>query len=628
MRMKGDKPAMRILLVEDDQALAEGLHKALSDQHYLVDLASDGEMGWEYAEALGYDLILLDLLLPKLDGIDFCQKLRHRGDRTPLLLMTAIESSTKKVEGLDAGADDYLVKPFEISELLARVRALLRRGTDAQTPILEWGDLRLDPSNCQVTYQHQLLKLTGKEYSLLELLLRYPQRIFSGAALLDHLWCFEDPPCETAVRTQIKGLRQKLKRAGITCELIETVYGLGYRLKPPPQSQIVPEPSPIPAAGLNLSMIWKKHREKYLQRIAVVERAIRALQQNALDPILKQQALSEAHTLVGSLGSFGFKQASGRCRELEHILQSPAQYSVENKHLLSDLILNLYQDLSLVPASMVNGSSVAVAKSSTISQTQLLIVDDDIALASAIATIATNKRMQPQIADSPKKARQLMQKYRPDIILLDLSFPESTEAGLEFLRELNTQLNTPPVVVFTAKQSFADRVKVARLGGEGFLDKPVDPATVIHLLQQVLQPSASPQAKLLLVDDHPQVLDELRKILKPWGFNLTLLDDPQQFWQTLEQYQPDVVLLDLKMPNFSGLDLCQVIRNDPKWQQLPILILLPERHEQTIARVYIAGADDYIQKPIIEPELIARLLHCIERSHNRQQLEIHCNHHN
>ncbi|MGB3534297.1 MAG: response regulator [Microcoleaceae cyanobacterium] len=609
---------MRILLVEDDRALAEGLQKALSEQHYLVDLAPDGETGWEYAEALGYDLILLDLLLPKLDGIHFCQKLRRQGNQTPLLLMTAQESSTKKVEGLDAGADDYLVKPFEISELLARVRALLRRGQDAQTPILEWSELRLDPSNCQVTYQQQLLKLTAKEYSLLELLLRYPQRIFSGAALLDHLWCFEDPPCETAVRTQIKGLRQKLKRAGMTCELIETIYGLGYRLKPPPPPKIV-TPQPIPAAQINLSMIWKKHREQYLQRIGVVEKAIRALQQGTLEPILRQQALSQVHTLIGSLGSFGFKQASGRCRQLEQILHLPAQYSVENKHLLSDLILNLYQDLSLVPASMVNGLSVAAAKSSTRrrrSQTQLLIVDDDTALASAIANYATNNQMQPQIADSPDKARQLMQLDRPDIILLDLSFPESTVAGLEFLRELNTQLNAPPVIVFTAKQSFADRVKVARLGGQGFLDKPVDPATVIHSLQQVLQPSASPQAKLLLVDDNPQVLDKLRKILKPWGFNLTLLDDPQQFWQTLEQCQPDVVLLDLEMPNFSGLDLCQVIRNDPKWQQLPILILLPERHDQTVAQVYIAGADDYIEKPIIEPELIARLLHCIQRSHN------------
>jgi DNA-binding response OmpR family regulator len=609
---------MRILLVEDDQGLAEGLQTTLRHQQYTVDLALDGESGWELAEALNYDLILLDLLLPKLNGIHFCQKLRNRGDRTPILLMTAQDSSNKKVEGLDAGADDYLVKPFEMSELLARVRALLRRGHDAQPPILEWGDLRLDPSNCQVTYQQHLLKLTAKEYGLLELLLRYPQRIFSQAALLDHLWSFDDPPYETAVRTQIKGLRQKLKRAGMTSDLIETVYGLGYRLQPSPLPESPPSPQSNTTPQLNLSGIWRKHRERYLQRIAIVEKAVKAIQQGDLNSVLEQQALSEVHTLAGSLGSFGFKQASQHCREIEHILQSAAECSVQKQQQLSELILSLYQDLSLAPTAVLHTPLLPVAQELTDSPTHLLIVDDDIALATAIATIAQNHQIQPHIADSPEQARHLMQQQRPDIILLDLSFPESTEAGLELLKEVNTQLNAPPVVVFTAKQSFAARVKVARLGGQGFLNKPIDPATVVHLLQQVLQPAAAPQAQLLLVDDHPQVLDELRTILKPWGFHLTLLDDPQQFWQTLEQCQPDVVLLNLQMPNFSGLDLCQVIRNDPNWQPLPVLILLPERQEKTITKVFMAGADDYIQQPIVEPELIARLLHCIERSRHHQ----------
>jgi DNA-binding response OmpR family regulator len=619
---------MRILLVEDDQGLAEGLQTALRHQQYTVDLALDGESGWELATALNYDLILLDLLLPKLNGIHFCQKLRNQGDRTPILLITAQESSTKKVEALDAGADDYLVKPFEMAELLARVRALLRRGHDAQTPILTWGDLRLDPSRCQVTYQQQLLKLTAKEYGLLELLLRYPQRIFSQAALLDHLWSFEDPPCETAVRTQIKGLRQKLKRAGISSDVIETVYGLGYRLQPPPTPEDAPSPQSNTTPQLNLSGIWRKHRERYLQRIAIVEQAVKALQQGDLDSLLGQQALSEVHTLAGSLGSFGFKQASQRCREIEQILKSAASCSVQQQQQLSELILSLYQDLSLVPNDTVNPSPVEMTQTSTDSPTHLLIVDDDIALATAIATIAQNYQMQPQIADSPEQARHLMQQQRPDIILLDLSFPESTEAGLAFLKEVNTQLNAPPVVVFTAKQSFAARVKVARLGGQGFLNKPIDPVTVIHLLQQVLQPSATPQAKLLLVDDQPQVLDKFRTILKPWGFHLTLLDDPQQFWQTLEQCQPDGVLLNLQMQNYSGLDLCQVIRNDPIWQPLPVLILLPEREEKMITQVFMAGADDYIQKPIVEPELIARLLHCIERSRHNQILSSRFNSHN
>ena len=179
---------MRILLVEDDESVAEVLMKALTSQHYLVDLATDGEAGWELAEAFEYDLILLDLMLPKLDGISFCRQRRALCDRTLILLLTAQDDRINKVTGLDAGADDYVVKPYDLDELLARIRALLRRGSSTLSPVIEWENLRFDPSNCSVTYSGQLLHLTSKEYAVLELFLRNTHRIFSQSALLDHLW--------------------------------------------------------------------------------------------------------------------------------------------------------------------------------------------------------------------------------------------------------------------------------------------------------------------------------------------------------------------------------------------------------------------------------------------------------
>ncbi|MDY7015387.1 MAG: response regulator transcription factor, partial [Cyanobacteriota bacterium] len=191
---------MKILLVEDDEGLARAIEKATIARHYLIDSASDAQSAWNLVEAFEYDLILLDLLLPGLDGIAFCQQRRDRGDRTPILLITARDDSELKVKGLDAGADDYLVKPFDLEELLARVRALLRRGNDSLPPEIQWGKLRLDPKSCEVTYGGKLLKLTAKEYGLIELFLRNPHRIFSQSALLDHLWSFEEPPSETAVR--------------------------------------------------------------------------------------------------------------------------------------------------------------------------------------------------------------------------------------------------------------------------------------------------------------------------------------------------------------------------------------------------------------------------------------------
>jgi DNA-binding response OmpR family regulator len=223
---------MRILLVEDDKVIAESLTKSLTNQHYAVDVAKDGQEGWDLAELFTYDLILLDVLLPKLDGISLCRQLRASGNHTPILLLTAQDTSTNKVMGLDAGADDYVAKPFDFQELLARIRALLRRGGSPLPPHLEWKNLWLDPSTCEVTCDGKILHLTPKEYGLLELFLRNNHRIFSCSALIDHLWSFEEPPTDDTVRSHMKGLRQKLKAAGVANDPIETVYGMGYRLKP------------------------------------------------------------------------------------------------------------------------------------------------------------------------------------------------------------------------------------------------------------------------------------------------------------------------------------------------------------------------------------------------------------
>lgn len=222
---------MKILIVEDDERLTEALAEDLSDQNYTVEIAGNGLMGWELATTYHYDLILLDIMLPQLDGITLCQRLRSQGNTTPVLMLTARDTTSDKVVGLDAGADDYLVKPFELQELAARTRALLRRNQANLSFKLSWGELTLDPNCCEVTYKNASLSLTPKEYRLLEMFLRNGRRVFTRTQILDHLWAFESCPEEDTVRAHIKGLRQKLKLAGAPPDLIETVYGLGYRLK-------------------------------------------------------------------------------------------------------------------------------------------------------------------------------------------------------------------------------------------------------------------------------------------------------------------------------------------------------------------------------------------------------------
>ena len=222
---------MRILLIEDDQRIAEPLIEHLTRQYHVVDLAQDGVSGWEQAQAIPYDLILLDLMLPFLDGITLCKRLRLVACKALILMLTAKDTTTDKVLGLDAGADDYLVKPFKIQELAARIRALSRRSLDIRPPILIYEKLQLDPNTHQVTYAGKILSLTPKEYMLLEVFLKSPLRVFTRSELLDKLWECEDVSGEETIKTHLKNLRRKLKAAGNESELIENVYGIGYRLR-------------------------------------------------------------------------------------------------------------------------------------------------------------------------------------------------------------------------------------------------------------------------------------------------------------------------------------------------------------------------------------------------------------
>lgn len=223
---------MKILIVEDDSRIAAPLAKDMRRQHHSVDIAKDGIEGWEYAQAASYDLILLDLMLPRLDGIGLCKRLRSAQCQSIILMLTARDTTSDKVIGLDAGADDYLVKPFKLEELSARIRALQRRSRELTPPTLQHGDLRLDPASQMVTYAKETLLLTPKEYLLLEYFMRHSRQVISRSALLDKLWEFDQESGEGTIKTHLTNLRSKLREAGSPKDFIETVYGMGYRLMP------------------------------------------------------------------------------------------------------------------------------------------------------------------------------------------------------------------------------------------------------------------------------------------------------------------------------------------------------------------------------------------------------------
>ncbi|WP_414519126.1 response regulator [Nostoc sp. PCC 9305] len=512
---------MKILVVEDDELSAYSLTTVLTNQNYAVEVATDGDAAWNFIQTYDYDLILLDVVLPKLDGISLCRQIRSSGLQMPILLLTGCDSSHEKAIGLDAGADDYVVKPFDAEELIARVRALLRRKGVTSQPVLEYGGLRLDPSSCEATYAGNLLPLTPKEYALLELFLRNTRRVFSCGMILEHLWCYEDTPQEEAVRTHIKGLRHKLKAVGAPNDLVETVYGIGYRLKPLPEEKgrgaegqrsrgelereksLVPNLKSQQQTLIAVAEIWQRFQGRVDEQVRVLEEAIATLNHNSLNLDLRSLAAKEAHTLAGSLGTFGLPLGSKLARNIELLLSS--------RQILSQSeITNLESWVKLLRRE-IDGNDAAI------------------------------------ISSSP----------------------------------------TPQV---------------------------------LETVTQPLQNDLHTESKILIVDDDPQIQAFLQTLLSPWGLKAIALEDPRQFWEILEVVTPDMLILDVELPYTNGIELCQLVRNDSRWCELPILFLTVHSDAEMVNRVFSVGADDFVSKPIVGPELVTRIVNRLERMKLRQRV--------
>jgi DNA-binding response OmpR family regulator len=612
---------MKALLIEDDRTIGDILANALTSHHWVVERALDGETGLELTDAQDYDLILLDIGLPKLDGIAVCKQLRSKGCQTPILLLTGHNSTEAQIAGLDAGADDYVTKPFDLDIVLARVRAVARKGKSA-APILTWENIQVDSTRGEVRCNDAVVKFRAKEFGLLELFLLNPKRIFSRCAILDHLWDFASSSGEETVSTHIKCVRQKLKAAGAS-DPIETVYGLGYRLRSPqttsvPPIQTVENPSSI--NGLTSSTIdqkaqavalkvWNQFKAQYLEQIQTLEDLTLSLNVGATST-QQEQCQHLAHKLVGSMGMFGLLEASQKARALEQLMKAPSLGAEDIKaaiHAVEFLKQSIAQAQVTPPPKV---QPLPTQNPSSHSSAQILIVDDDLLLADRLRVEAIVWHLQVEIATDLAVARQMIAQTLPSIILLDLSFPGG-ENGLTLMQELKERSPEIPVVIFTAKEDLRDRVEAARLGANVFLQKPLPAHEILKTVTDVLKRKAHQPEKdrLLIVDDDPGFLHALSKRLAIYGLQVTTTANPQEFWQVLASCHPNMLILDLEMPEFDGVELCQVVRADPKWQHLKVLFLSAHTEPDIIARAYAAGADDYLSKTIPANELVTRILY-------------------
>ncbi|WP_413260906.1 response regulator [Floridanema fluviatile] len=488
---------MRILLVEDDRNLAKALTAVLSKHNYILDVSTDGEMGWEMINIISYDLVLLDVMLPKLDGISLCRRLRDNNLQVPVMLMTAKDSMTDKLIGLDSGADDYLVKPFEIQELLARIRVLSRRLTEKSTAILSCGSVRLNSQMREISYNGKVLPFSRKEYLLIELFIRHPCRVFSRSDIVDHLWTLDKLPTEDTVKSHIRRIRNKLKEVGAE-DLIETLYGHGYRINPRflENSLSTSSLSLAQSKELNesIAQIWQNIQEGVFKHLDILEETTIGLQSRILDQNQIKAAQKSAHQLAGTVATFGFEAASYIAKAIEVLLQN--QPLLINLDSLSQLVRTLRLELEKSPGDLANQET----------QTDVLFSWSDLPL---------------------------------------------TDSG---------------------------------------------------------------EIRVLAIDDDATILILLKQILENVGIKVATLENPTQIWQILETVAPNLLILDINMPEINGLEICRTVRNTEKWSWLPILILTVQSDRQTVQQVFASGADDYLTKPIVPEELSTQVLNRIKRS--------------
>jgi diguanylate cyclase (GGDEF)-like protein len=531
---------MRILLIDSDIIFSNHLKTYLNKQSYTVDIATNGQEGLEFIEVYNYALIILDIMLPKVDGISFCSQLRAKGVQISILILTERDTSYDKISALDAGADDYAKKSISLPELEAKIRALLRRKVVNLSPILEWGNLKIDPKKNQVSYSNIKLNLTAKEYALLDLLMRNSEKIHSQGSILNQIWSLENEPASgDTLRTLIKRLRQKLKTVGST-DLIETIYGLGYRLNPAFQkTNLIKEDKKLHKSTLS-----------QLNRLKVSE-----IDQVVITEITSDTAKGENHI-----------------RKIKSKLLIIGDDEEFNNAVLADTVIR-----------------------------------------EKINIIVTNNQL----------ALEIIKDIEPDIIILDISTNNIIEEILLILDKLSEFFSQIPVIATISSDVAINQMMIKLRKIKFLLRKPVSSQNILETIIKILNPAKKVEAKIMILDDDNLILRLLKTLLEPWGLQVHTLSNTLNFWESLESVTPDLLILDIQMPDINGIELCQLIRNDSKWAWMPILFLTGDRKSETIQNVFAAGGDDFVSKPVIPPELITRIFNRLERSRLlREQAEI------
>jgi diguanylate cyclase (GGDEF)-like protein len=356
-------------------------------------------------------------------------------------------------------------------------------------------------------------------------------------------------------------------------------------------------------AADTLQFVWEHHRAETLESVGVIERALARLSGGELDEELRREAGRAAHMLAGSVGTFGFMDASALAHDLELELRSAG---VEDLYAIAAKVASLRRELEGHAARGDGSEDDATAQQAP----RVLIVDADAELREKISSACSAREMDCDGAADARHARKLIAHNRPDVALLSL---ESAPEAYALLSELSAVEPPIPALMLTGSGEFTDRVEAARRGSRAFLPRSLSPAEVVSAVEQLLAGERLSATRVLVVDDQPMVLEAMRALLRPHGIAVTTLADPTTFWSVLEEVEPELLILDLDMPHVNGVELCRTVRNDPRWSGLAVIFITASTDAQTIEEVFNAGADDYVAKPIVGPELVKRVSNRLER---------------
>ena len=370
----------------------------------------------------------------------------------------------------------------------------------------------------------------------------------------------------------------------------------------------------VPAA---IQAIFEKTRDELARRVETLEETVAAMLEGNLDESLRARAERDAHKLAGSLGMFGLPRGSELARELEQALAVLDGPALSEAPRLAELVLALRSQLDDGPSgSEDNGHADPPLSDGR----ALLLVSPDPVLTERLSVEALKRHLRPRSAASSAGARRLVAMEPPNAAVLDLNFSGGDRQGLELLADLAGNEPPVPVVVLTGSEALVDRVEVARRGGSGFIQRSRPASQVVDAVSETIERRDRGEAKLLAVDDDPMISEALAALLAPVGLEVTTLNDPRRFWERLEELNPDLLVLDLDMPDLNGIDLCRAVRADVRFGQLPVLFLTARTDAESVQRIFEAGADDYVSKPIVGPELVTRIQNRLDRVHLSREL--------